>query len=575
MKKLKKGSMIIIILLSVITIISGVAVVFFVQKEKKSNITVGIDDWKYNSESLYASINDFSSAISGVTSNTKNTMTTTSESYLGYTVGGASNANNFRENIKNNYLPLSTDITYNGLYSEYNFETGVSIQKSDEMFYPSYSCAVSTDPISKGQEYYLSVGLNSNIKESDFERKKLNIVVVFDISGSMSSSFNSYYYDGKKSDLDHKSKMKVAQECINELIDKLNPDDRFGVVLFDDQAYLGKELSLKSDTNVEAIKKHISEITPQGGTNFSAGYNEGTKLFNEYLKDEEYQNRIIVITDAMPNLGATSSSGLWSLINKNAQNKVYTSFIGVGVDFNTELTEKISDVKGANYYSVHNSKEFKKILVEEFDYMVTPLIFDLDLSLQSDDFEIENVYGTDSVNKITGNIMHVNTLFPSSSNSEGEVKGGIVVLKLKKKNESTSNNINLKISYRDSKNQKHSNEQIVNFKESQNDYYDNTGIRKAIVLARYVNTLKNWIIYEKSNNQEFFINEQTGITEFNYEEEYIKRVLNENEITSTKLTVSENYKKIFKQIKSYIDQENNVLNDENLENEIEILNILI
>ena len=44
----------------------------------------------------------------------------------------------------------------------------------------------SKDPFSLEDDYYLSVGLNSNIKESDFARKKLNLVVVLDISGSMS-----------------------------------------------------------------------------------------------------------------------------------------------------------------------------------------------------------------------------------------------------------------------------------------------------------------------------------------------------------------------------------------------------
>lgn len=594
MKKLKKGCKVTIIILAILAIVLGGTILFLVQN--KVGITakekvLGIDDWEYKSSKSYSETSSKSSGASSVlgslstdsassisggkTFSVSESASSSSDSYLGYKVGGASNVDSFRQNIKNNYLPLSTDITYNGLYSEYYFDTGVNTKKSDEMFYPSYSMAVSTDPISKKQEYYLSVGLNSNIKESDFNRKKLNVVIVLDISGSMSSSFSSYYYDKKDDNFENKSKMKIAEECINNLIDNLNEDDRLGVVLFDNDAYLGKELNLISDTNVEAIKKHILEIEPQGGTNFSAGYNKGTQLFNEYLNDDNYQNRIIVITDAMPNAGETSSTGLMGSIEKNAKNKIYTSLIGVGVDFNTTLTEKISNVKGANYYSVHSSEEFKKTLADEFDYMVTPLIFDLDLSFKSEDYEIENVYGTDSVDKTTGNIMHINTLFPSSSNSDGEVKGGIVVLKLKKKAGSNSNNISLNISYKDTKEQNHSNEEKVEFKQSTKDYYDNTGIQKAIVLARYVNALKNWIIYERTTNQEFIIDENTGITEFDYDEVYIKRVLGENERKSTKLTVSDNYKETFKLIKSYIEEENKTLKDDTLKNEIEILDKLI
>ena len=33
------------------------------------------------------------------------------------------------------------------------------------------------------------------MKEADFARKKLNLVIVLDISGSMGSQYNQYYYD--------------------------------------------------------------------------------------------------------------------------------------------------------------------------------------------------------------------------------------------------------------------------------------------------------------------------------------------------------------------------------------------
>ena len=44
---------------------------------------------------------------------------------------------------------------------------------------------------------------------------------------------------------------------------------------------------------------------------------------------------------------------------------------GVGLDFNTELVEAISKVRGANYYSVHSPGEFKRRLVDDFDFAVT------------------------------------------------------------------------------------------------------------------------------------------------------------------------------------------------------------
>ena len=547
-----------------------------------------IDDWEFNEKQTSQSGSSlFRNNLSKTGTTTDSTVMdsavateSTNSGTIGLSTGGAKDINNFRENIKNGYFPISTDITYNGLFYDYTFDTGAK-KESKELFSPSYSTAVSKDPISGRNELYMTVGLNSNIKQSDFTRKKLNLVVVLDISGSMSSSFNSYYYDQftgskkkktEKNEDDNKSKMQIANESVNILIDQLKDDDRFGMVLFDDLAYLGKPISLIGETDINAIKNHVLEIDTHGGTNFEAGYTKATELFKEYLNvnSYEYENRIIVITDAMPNYGRTDDESLMKYVKENADKGVYTSFIGVGVDFNTELTEAISDVKGANYYSVHNSKEFKNRMGEEFEYMVTPLVFDLQLNLKSEDYEIANVYGSDTANKENGNIMRINTLFPSKTTSDGEVKGGIILLKLKKKNEKTSGNLNLSVSYKDRDGKEFSNSEDVVFAE-QEEHYDNTGIRKAIVLTRYANAIKNWIMYERTGEQRFIIVPAIGITDFDYTEDQIRVMLGKNERTSVKLKVSDTYKNVFNTIKKYIISENEQIKDENFKYEIEIL----
>jgi len=65
-----------------------------------------------------------------------------SSELIGFSTGGAKDTNNFRENIKNGYFPISTDITYNGLFYDYYFDTGKKTE-SEHLFSPSYSCAIS------------------------------------------------------------------------------------------------------------------------------------------------------------------------------------------------------------------------------------------------------------------------------------------------------------------------------------------------------------------------------------------------------------------------------------------------
>jgi Ca-activated chloride channel family protein len=500
---------------------------------------------------------------------------------IGFSVGGAKDINNFRENIKNNYFPVTTDITYEGLFYDYYFDTTGDAAPCSALFSPAYSYATTNDPISKQPEYYVSVGLNSNITEADFQRKKLNLVLVMDISGSMGSSFDKYYYDqvkdGKLPEQENRTKMQVANESLVALLDHLNPDDRVGIVLFDDVSYLAKPISTVEDTNIESIKSHILEIKEQGGTNMEAGYKEGTKLIEEYENSnkEEYENRIIFLTDAQPNTGQLDEEGLFGMAENNAEKGIYTTFIGVGVDFNTELVEAMTKVKGANYYAVHSSEDFMHRMDEGFEYMVTPLVFDLNLQFLSDDFEIEKVYGSPEANEATGQIMKVNTLFPSD-NEGGEVKGGVILLKLKPK-DGLSGTAQLVASYTTRSGEPQQNQVEIKVGDTVGEFYGSTGIQKAIVLTRYANLTKIWIEDERTAQDSYQdaiprITDETGIF---IPEDSDTAALSPWERQSVPLKVSPLYGGLFASFRNYFETESEVLLDESMSKEKEMLDILV
>ena len=67
--------------------------------------------------------------------------------------------------------------------------------------------------------------------------------------------------------------------------------------------------------------------------------------------------------------------------------------------------------------------KFKQRMVEEFEFMVTPLVFNLRLQLESDGFAIDRVSRSPEADLATGSLLFVNTLFPSKVQNE-ETKGG-------------------------------------------------------------------------------------------------------------------------------------------------------
>ncbi|HEX7364396.1 MAG TPA: VWA domain-containing protein, partial [Dehalococcoidia bacterium] len=255
------------------------------------------------------------------TSSTSLPWSGSSEDTIGFAVGGAKDINNFRENIENGYLPLPTDITCEGLYYDYYFDTGQT-RPCSKLYCPSYSYSVTRDPFSRKTDYYLSVGLNSGMKESDFARKRLNLVIVLDKSGSMTDAFNEYYYDGSgnRAELSwnerSKQKIEVAKDAVLSILEQLNDDDRFGIVLYDTNAYLLQGMTQVSRADMDEVYDRISDIRADGSTNLADGMKLGTDLLDKYTNYDpyDYENRIIFITDAMPNTGETSAYSLLGLL---------------------------------------------------------------------------------------------------------------------------------------------------------------------------------------------------------------------------------------------------------------------
>jgi Ca-activated chloride channel family protein len=202
----------------------------------------------------------------------------------------------------------------------------------------------------------------------------------------------------------------------------------------------------------------------------------------------------------MPNTGQISEESLFGMMEQEARERFYTTFVGIGVDFNTELIESITKVRGANYFSVHAPSEFKKLMDDDFEYMVTPLVFDLSLKLESQEVQIEKVYGSPEADEATGKIMKVNTLFPSRTEN-GETKGGLVLLKLD--SDPRGKEMKITTSYENRSTTRDGDEQIVEWDDINEDpYFANTGIRKGVLLSRYANLLINWLIEERSTPEQ-------------------------------------------------------------------------
>eukprot|EP00485_Elphidium_margaritaceum_P014457 CAMPEP_0202728062 /NCGR_PEP_ID=MMETSP1385-20130828/185435_1 /ASSEMBLY_ACC=CAM_ASM_000861 /TAXON_ID=933848 /ORGANISM="Elphidium margaritaceum" /LENGTH=792 /DNA_ID=CAMNT_0049394307 /DNA_START=1086 /DNA_END=3464 /DNA_ORIENTATION=+ len=533
---------------------------------------------------------------------------------IGLAVGGARDINNFRQCIENNRMPSADSITYNGLLYNYYFDTRKKAKgnnnhtadaddsKKDDgsfLFSPSYCYARvnrldflqqrQDDDMHDTYEYYMTLGLNSNLRKKDLQRKRLNLVIILDRSGSMSDVFDgdrtAYYRalgnnDSGSASL-YKTKMQVATECVVGVLQHLTPDDRFGLVLFDDKANIMCPLTaMREITDLSGLKERILSVTPGGGTIFECGYNKAMQCYANYAADHDgdlYDNRIILVTDAQPNYGSDGQT-LLQLVRtcaNNAENYIYSTFIGVGLDFNAQLIETISNTRGCNSFCVQSTDEFRRTMTDEFELMVNPLVFNvvLRINVEGGACRIDKVYGVSSAMEESvmnsGQVTKITTLFPSKKSKEkGGSKGGIQLIKLKKllanANANGKLNVEIQVSFEDKFGIKHENIQYVALDEGDDDddddegggtdmieasnFYDNSGIRKGILLCKYAEIMKQWIAHERSVN-----NIQTGGA----------------------LTVSDKFQNIIKKFMSHFEQEMKAVNDDELMKELNLMKRMV
>ena len=148
-KKSIKISLKLGIVLSVLAIIVCSIILVVIMQKLSNNNNYNYtkkDDWEYDAKKPSENTNIYGgtskafspSSITGSASlDSAVSSESTNGSTIGFSTGGAKDINSFRENIKNGYFPISTDITYNGLFYNYVFDTGAK-EESKELFSPSY-----------------------------------------------------------------------------------------------------------------------------------------------------------------------------------------------------------------------------------------------------------------------------------------------------------------------------------------------------------------------------------------------------------------------------------------------------
>ena len=235
----------------------------------------------------------------------------------------------------------------------------------------------------------------------------MNLALVLDVSGSMADT------DGTS-----QSRLEWAKAAAVGAVNKLTENDWLSVVLFDSAS----EVLLASApvTDRESVIARIQSVVTRGSTNLFAGLQQGYDLVSQQLRPD-YENRVILLSDAGLNTGVVEESSHVKLVLEHAQEGIGLTAIGMGLNFNQNFIDAIASSQGGNYLFAQEGTALQDWF-EQFDYLVSPVAHHFKAHVQLPGYRLKRAYGVpDDKLRVSGEILNVRSLFFTGSDRGGAI----------------------------------------------------------------------------------------------------------------------------------------------------------
>jgi Ca-activated chloride channel family protein len=179
-------------------------------------------------------------------------------------------------------------------------------------------------------------------------RVPTDLMVILDRSGSM---------DGEK--------LEEARAAIRALVAQLDPQDRFGLVVYSNDATLVIPLANADAGARDRWLATVAAIHADGGTNMSSGLDLGLDAL-EHGRAAGHAQRAILLSDGLANHGDASHDGLVRRAARAVHGEYMLTTVGIGADFNEELMTALADAGTGNYYYIRVGDDLASVFAREF-----------------------------------------------------------------------------------------------------------------------------------------------------------------------------------------------------------------
>lgn len=203
--------------------------------------------------------------------------------------------------------------------------------------------------------YLVQVGLSTLRLEEMPVRQGVNVSLVVDKSGSMG----------------YGEKLVKTKQAMLAFVDQLQAEDRLSIVTFDHTTAVVLPCQALGDKAV--ARQAINSIELGGSTNMPAGIQLGYQTLLGGVEAGR-DNRMIILTDALTNTGVIDPEEIVKGTNGyRAEVELSYSMIGVGIDFNYELTRLMTANGRDQVHFISNPDDIEKVFVQEVESLLYPI----------------------------------------------------------------------------------------------------------------------------------------------------------------------------------------------------------
>ena len=332
----------------------------------------------------------------------------------GLSQGGAQDFGLFRQILDQGEIPGPNTIDALGFFAEHKID------------YPEANCGqdvcvhtllgVTGNMITGSNCTLVQLGLNTPLDPKDVSRPPLHLVLAVDTSTSL---------DGPP--------MEFVKAGLERMLSALLPEDKVSLITFADEASVVFEEV--ASTDLMTLISAFSSMSAGGSSNLYEGLFTAFSVAKD-AHDAAWQNRVVLVSDGVADVGITQRAKLVSLARAYAKEGIAITTIGLGEHFDIEVMRSLAEVGAGNFYFLESPDAVKEVFTDEVKTFLYPVATAVEIDINvGAGYRIGRVYGTNGwIGNASGGRIEIPTLYlagrtdASAPIDEGRRGGGGAII---------------------------------------------------------------------------------------------------------------------------------------------------